>query len=135
MAAYRYCDLWRYNVTTKFWSWIGGSEYSNQISVADTQGEESPLNYPGGRAAHVIFYHSNYIWIFGGNGYTTSGNNFGFLNDLWKFNLNTRLWTWVSGSIEEFFVPSSSTQPGSRERIPAVVTSTSMWFFGGKSGK
>lgn len=121
-------------MTSGRWCWIGGSMNPDQNSVAVSQGEESPSNYPGGRAGHLIFYHTDHIWIFGGNGYTTNGTDYGFLNDLWKFNLNTFMWTWVSGSIKEHFLPSSSTQPGSKDRLSVAVTNTSMWLFGGKFG-
>ena len=37
------------------------------------------------------------LWLFGGLGIDSTGNG-GNLNDLWKFDPTSDLWTWVSGS-------------------------------------
>jgi hypothetical protein len=35
--------------------------------------------------------------LFGGEGHDSTDNT-GGLNDLWRYNLSTGLWTWMSGS-------------------------------------
>jgi hypothetical protein len=37
------------------------------------------------------------LWLFGGLAFDSAGT-FGYMNDLWKFNLASKQWTWVSGS-------------------------------------
>lgn len=121
-------------MTSGMWCWISGSNSPNQTSsVAIAQGEESPSNFLGSKDDYVIFYHNNHIWIFGG--YIKEGGLYGYLNDLWKFNLDTYMWTWVSGTFEAVFAASSSTHPGARTRLPLAVTNTSIWIFGGRVGK
>ena len=45
----------------------------------------------------VVTDSSGNFWLFGGNGYDSTGNTAN-LNDLWMFNPTNKTWTWVSGS-------------------------------------
>jgi N-acetylneuraminic acid mutarotase len=68
-----------------------------QKGVYGTKGvEEVASNFPGGRAESACWTSSQTLWVFGGNGIDANGN-LGYLNDIWKYNLNNGLWTWVHG--------------------------------------
>ena len=64
----------------------------------------------------------------------------GQLNDLWKYNISTNQWTWMSGSNDtnqlgiygDIGVPSNSSVPGSRYlSISWVDSKDTLWLFGG----
>jgi hypothetical protein len=134
-------DLWMFNTGTSQWTWVSGNSSANSSGVYGTQGTAAAGNIPGGR-----FYQNGWMdasgnfWIFGGLGYDASDG--GYLNDLWKFNPSTGLWTWISGS-------SSANQPGSygMQGVAAISNmpsgryaqggaadpSGNFWVFGGRS--
>jgi N-acetylneuraminic acid mutarotase len=88
------------------WTWMSGSStftgrYGAEIGelgVYGILGQASPLNIPGGRLGAVSWTDaSGNFWLFGGGGLDSTGN-FGFLNDLWKYDPAAKEWTWISGS-------------------------------------
>jgi len=124
------------------WAWMSGDSTTNQPGVYGTKGTPSPSNKPGSR-----YYSASWkdkdgnFWIFGGYGIDVNGN-LGFLNDLWKYNLLTNEWTWVSGtSIGDNAgrfgiqgIPSVNNFPGSK-MAPSYWTDLNgnFWLFGGYS--
>jgi N-acetylneuraminic acid mutarotase len=99
-------DLWEYNPTTNEWTWISGSNtftctpgaaYCGTNPVYGTLGVSSPQNLPGGRSDASGFMDADgNFWLFGGIGIDVTGSG-ASLNDLWKFDLSTRQWTWMGG--------------------------------------
>lgn len=88
-------DLWRYNVATGQWTWMAGTAALNQAGNYGSKGVADSSNVPPSRQNGVTWTDaSGDLWLFGGQ---TSGNN-AFLNDLWKFDVSTGMWTWMSGS-------------------------------------
>jgi gliding motility-associated-like protein len=79
------------------WTWIkGDSTINNGVQWGNygIQGVPSPANEPPGR------YNPSYwkdqqgnFWLFGGQIY-----NLGQLNDLWKYEPGTNIWTWMKGA-------------------------------------
>lgn len=129
-------DLWKFDGTN--WTWVAGSNLSQEAGVYGTKGVPSPANLPGGRAGSVSWIDgSGNLWLFGGFGTDSAGAQ-GELNDLWKFDGNN--WTWVSGSnaISQSGVygtkgaPSSSNVPGARfTSVSWIDRSGNFWLFGG----
>ncbi len=75
-------DLWKYNTKTRKWSYQGQDDYTG--------------NKPLGRyRTRMWFDNNNNLWIYGGA--MDSGSNTYSFNDLWKYNLQTKLWTQISG--------------------------------------
>ncbi|MBD3228654.1 MAG: hypothetical protein GF329_10765 [Candidatus Lokiarchaeota archaeon] len=79
------------------------------------------------------------FWLFGGTGYPESGNS-GLLNDLWRFNLTSNEWTWISGNktrnINGVYgkkgTPNESNCPGSRYSSGTWIgIYGNLWLFGG----
>lgn len=97
-SANRFNALFRYNTATNEWTWISGSNSYNAIGVYGTKGVASASNTPGARNSAFKWKDLNgNLWLFGGYGYGTTAT-IGDLNDLWKFDVTTNQWTWVSGS-------------------------------------
>jgi hypothetical protein len=96
---FRYNDLWRYNVSTGHWAWLGGSGPGsfNSMSSTGTRKRYEEYNFPGSRAACslVVDPKTNHVYIFGGFGLGIS--TLGALNDLWAFDLTLGMWGFVKG--------------------------------------
>lgn len=91
-------DLWEFSVSSQQWIWQGGSPTVNATGNYGSQGVPNINNYPGARSSGAFAKDSaGNFWIFGGYGFDKNGNE-GLLGDLWKFNPNTLLWTWMGGS-------------------------------------
>ncbi|QLH47345.1 MAG: WG repeat-containing protein [Bacteroidota bacterium] len=91
-------DLWSYNTLTNQWAWKGGSSNVNAPGNYGTLGVASPTNEPPARCSYTKWKDAdNNLYLFAG------GSFFGFfqvngLNDTWKYDLQTKLWTWINGS-------------------------------------
>jgi N-acetylneuraminic acid mutarotase len=133
-------DLWEFNNTDLAWIWVSGSSTASPTGVYGTQGTAAPGNAPGGR-----YYQSGWMdasgnfWIFGGLGLAAS--TAGGLNDLWKYNPTTGLWTWVSGSNSANSPGSYGTQgvaaasnmaPARYAQGGAADQSGNFWVYGGR---
>jgi N-acetylneuraminic acid mutarotase len=133
-------DLWKWNPSTSQWTWINGANAIDQWANYGTQGVSSATNSPGAREGAVSWIdNSGYLWLFGGYGFDGSGN-LNDLNDLWKYNISTNQWTWISGTNLSYQngvygtqgVASSTNTPGAR-RIASTWKDNSgyLWLFGG----
>jgi N-acetylneuraminic acid mutarotase len=142
------------------WTWMGGSNTSGNVGpttpgVYGTLGTPAAVNIPGIRWGASDWTDSTgNFWLFGGHGVDANGN-FGYLNDLWKFNPSTGEWTWMSGSstivppghteqdCESFDcgqpgvygtlgTPASGNVPGGRSTAASWRdNSGNLWLFGG----
>jgi hypothetical protein len=103
-------DVWKFTWATNQWTWIAGSSvYTAKVS---TGGAYYYGVWPSYNASASLWPSSRngYCWISSGDGdyaYLSAGyglydknqtNTYGRLNDLWKFDLSTATWTWLSGS-------------------------------------
>src|SRR6185295_8222337 len=127
------------------WRWMGGSNYAAAPGVYGTQGIPSSNNIPGARGWGAASWtdNSGNFFLFGGYGYDENGYN-GSLNDLWKYDVTTGEWTWVSGSsiadqtgvygIQT--VPDPANHPGARSETNSswIDNSGNIWLFGGFDG-
>jgi N-acetylneuraminic acid mutarotase len=96
-------DLWEFAPATGEWTWMAGSSLLNQVGVYGTKGTGAAKNTPSSRNAAASWTDpKGVLWLFGGNGYGSTG---GDLDDLWAFNPSTGLWTWEAGV-------SANNQPG-----------------------
>jgi len=136
-------DLWRYDPATNTWTWINGSDVAQQPGVYGTKGRPDPGNAPGGRDSAVSWTDAaGNFWLFGGSGYDSRTNPkvFGDLNDLWKYDPATNVWTWMSGSdtaeqlgtYGTLGTPGAGDVPGARFwAVGWIDRSGSLWLFGG----
>jgi N-acetylneuraminic acid mutarotase len=132
-------DLWQFNTSTTQWTWISGSNATFDPGVYGTQGIAAAGNVPPARQRCLNWIDSNgNLWLFGGIGWNPS--EAGMLNDLWKFDPTTDLWTWVSGSpgLDAAGVygtegqAASSNVPGGRETATGWIDqNNNLWVYGG----
>ncbi len=95
-------DLWKFDVSTNMWTWVNGlTDTTTILPFANygTQGIPSATTYPGGTGwgANCWTDHNGDLWLIGGYGYDAT-NNYKLLNDLWRYNITTNQWTWMSGN-------------------------------------
>lgn len=128
-------DLWKWDGTN--WTWVSGDDVDRQTGVYGTLGVSSAANVPGSRQLATVSKGVNgEAYIFGGQGYSASGE--GFLNDLWKWDGEN--WTWVAGISDDGeygnygtqMVAASSNTPGARIAPTSWVDQNgNYWLFGG----
>jgi hypothetical protein len=157
-------DLWKYNIAGNTWTWMGptNSNVGQNNGVYGTQGTALAANAPGpgGRQTALLWAdNAGNIWLFGGLGLDSVGTNGAgslsgglpngttpdgaLLNDLWKFNIASGQWTWVSGGAATGLanqtgvygtaqVAAASNVPGSRWSMAGFAdASGNLWLFGG----
>lgn len=136
-------DLWKYDPVINNWTWMNGDKTISNTGIYGTKGVASSSNKPGARylAASWVDDSGN-LWLFGGNGYAST-TTFGSLNDLWKYNIATNMWTWMSGdnTVNNTGVygtrglSSATNKPGARNRFNEMIgridAAGYLWMFGG----
>ena len=81
-------DLWKFSPSTNQWTWIGGANAVDQLSVPGTLKQPAVGNVPAGRNGAVGWIDGGgTLWIFGGSGLSSAAAPVASqLNDLWEFN-------------------------------------------------
>jgi N-acetylneuraminic acid mutarotase len=133
-------DLWMFDPASGRWTWVSGSDTNGPEGVYGTKGTADAANLPGGRyLANAWFDAGGSFWAFGGEGLDYAGTR-GYLNDLWKYDLESGQWTWISGaevaagtaSYGTVDVASSSNLPGARvAAVSWIDAAGAFWIFGG----
>lgn len=131
-----YNDLWKYNITTNQWTWMNGSNTPNASGVYGSQCVPAAANVPGGRGETRSCWSDSCgnFWLLGGR-----DMSFNMYNDLWRYNVSSGLWTWVSGNntanpvgvYGTITVPAPGNRPGGRMGAVSWVNSSGLWLFGG----
>lgn len=133
-------DLWKFNPATNNWTWVKGSNAPNIPGIYGTIGVSAGTNAPGARmdAASWVDQNGNF-WLFGGEGMDGFGVE-GKLNDLWKFDINTSTWVWISGSSSrnasgnygvQGIAASSNMPPATGGMAYWGDKAGNLWFYGG----
>jgi len=134
-------DLWQYNPVANLWTWINGSQSPTAIGSYGSIGVTVAANKPGARHSATTWTSSDggTFWLYGGTGVDANGT-LGDLNDLWKYDVQSNMWTWVSGSnlvnatgvygTNEVFA--ATNQPGARYGATGWIGKDgNLWLFGG----
>jgi len=131
-------DLWRYEPSTGFWTWMSGSNSQNAVGVYGTRGTAAAGNVPGARQGSVSWVDkAGNLWLLGGYGLGAANS---YLNDLWVYSTSTGLWTWVGGSTGSnaigvygtLGVAAPGNVPGARTgAVSWTDSSGNFWLFGG----
>lgn len=90
-------DLWEFDLNTKNWKWIKGSNTYNAFGVYGTLGTAAAGNTPGARSEALTWAKNGKLYLLGGWGRAETGQ-VGLLNDLWEFDPATGNWRWIHGT-------------------------------------
>ena len=146
-------DFWRYDISTGMWELIGGIFSNNTNAGFNVPGIYGTLkvpaaaNWPGSRRGGTTWKDAaGNFWMFGGWGGTTPSIR-GYFNDLWKYDVTSGEWTWVSGAngfatagtYGTKGVAAATNIPGGRggyayhggNMMSWTDASGNMWLFGG----
>ncbi len=75
------------------WTWVHGDSAYYTSAQYGIRGIADSSNVPPGLYAPVYWTGKDgKFWIYGGKDY-----NAGYYSDLWQFDPDTRMWTWVKG--------------------------------------
>jgi N-acetylneuraminic acid mutarotase len=138
-VAGRLNDLWRYDPSSNNWTWMSGSAVPNPYGVYGPQGVSTATAVPGGRQWATGWTDAaGDLWVFGGEGFNTTTLT-SRLSDLWRYQLSTNQWTFMSGSPSPNIFPTYGTQTvaspanfwGSRQYSAAWNSPSGLWLFGG----
>jgi N-acetylneuraminic acid mutarotase len=147
-------SLWQFDPTIAEWAWMGPSRLTTCNSCQDfgtwgKVGVADAENWPSGRSGSMGWSDVNGdLWILGGTGTDASYAVSGYLNDLWKFDTSSGIWTWeagsdflycneydtctVAGTYGSQGVPAAANAPGSRQNsIIWTDSSGHFWLYGG----
>ncbi|MBI5856094.1 MAG: T9SS type A sorting domain-containing protein [Sphingobacteriales bacterium] len=132
-------DLWKYDPVTNQWTWINGDNIVDQKGSYGTIDVPDNTNKPGSRYVSSCWIDKGgAFWLFGGYGYDDA--NSGYLNDLWKYDPVSNMWTWVKGDniIDQVGVYGTQSMPDSSNKLGGRTGSVSwtdgngnLWLFGG----
>lgn len=88
-----FSDLWKYDQATNEWTWVNGPNTTGNTNNYGVKGVPASTNHPCGRLVYSKWkdYDGNF-WLFGGNDLANS------YNDMWMYNPNSNMWTWMSGT-------------------------------------
>jgi N-acetylneuraminic acid mutarotase len=132
---------------------VGGTStvYSTTASGSyGIEGASDPTNLPPARSAAAAWRDTaGNLWLFGGVGVAPMGSaspsQLGLMNDLWLYEPNTGLWTWVNGSNQTvpdgsysavygtLGVAAPANMPTARAGANAWSdASGNLWLFGGQ---
>ena len=127
---------------THQWTWMSGTDTDTSFGIFGIQGTPAATNVPSGRNFSGRWIDSNGdLWLFAGEANTPGPIFFDYpVNDFWRFQIATGLWTWMGGSTHsastgtygELGVPSSTNIPGARDEMTTWTDAQgNFWLFGG----
>ena len=135
-------DLWRFNAETQQWTFLSGATGVNDLALYGLQGTGTASTKPGARTGAVLWAGlDGSLWMFGGTGLGTSAAAAGELNDLWNYQPETGIWTWVAGTsgingngdYGTLGQTAAGRTPGGRSGAVGWVGSRGeLWLFGGR---
>ncbi|SNS93585.1 Por secretion system C-terminal sorting domain-containing protein [Ekhidna lutea] len=133
-------DLWKFNPNTLEWTWLSGNSFQNTPGSYGEKGISDPDNLIGARRyMDAQIDQDGAVWFFGGQGYDSEAQ-FGYLNDLWKYDPSSNQWTWISGPNLINQAPSFGIKGvASLDNLPParyghdtwMDDSGNLWIFGG----
>ncbi len=122
------------------WTFVRGDDRLPHTPVLGTAGVANAANTPGGHKGAACWTDaSGTTWLYGGLGYRF--DNYGYQNELWKYNPVTNCWTLVKkygnkplrpvyGSTG---IPDVNNHPGGRAySVNWVDAAGNLWLFGGE---
>lgn len=132
-------DLWNFDCKKNTWTVVMGNPNKCIEGYYGKKGYANEKNIPGCRRGTVSWTDSEgHLWMFGGEGASSDPRTISkempdvILNDLWYFDLDYKMWSWMGGS-------NKASDPGSygtadnefeRGRYPSCRTdamSFNMW--------
>lgn len=91
-------DLWKYDPSSNMWAWMAGDSAGFIPSSGNwgVKGIASVNNKPSPRSVYTSWKdNDDNLWFYGGE-IMTNGNH-ELYSDVWKYEINSGMWTWMWG--------------------------------------
>lgn len=136
--------MWRFDPLRESWTWVHGPAAFNRAGTYGLRGISDAANVPGARAYGALSWTGTdgALWLYGGTGFDAR-HNWGGMSDLWRFDPDSRQWTWIHGPDSagqrarwgRKGVAAAANTPGPRNSTAATWTDAQgrLWFFGGNN--
>lgn len=131
-------DVWSYSVTENLWTWHSGGDGVDGLPIFGPKDQPCPRCLPPAEHAGYLFpaTFKGFLFYMGGEDGRQPPN---LRNDLWAFDTNAEVWTWVSGanvtntqgSYGTKGAPNPLNIPGARYAGQAWSYNGKLWIFGG----
>lgn len=120
------------------WAWLRNHSIMSSPGIYTSIGDVHSNNTPGGRTTGAMWFYNNSVYIFGGFGWDKNSDE-GFLNDLWRYDLATDKWIWLSGSSVRnspgnygtINIPAVTNTPSARSDLISWEHNGEFYLFGG----
>ncbi|MEO8151363.1 MAG: kelch repeat-containing protein [Bacteroidia bacterium] len=140
-----YNDLWKYEIAADTWTLMKGDTLPGSFGISGTMGVPSTLNFPAARLCYCKWQDNiGNFYLMGGAYRNSSGTVGQYKNDVWRYNVPTNTWTWISGNSGGWpaanfptkCTSSTTTYPKGRfeNRACWVDSCNNFWLFGGETG-
>jgi len=137
-----YNDLWLFDPKKGQWTWVSGSSLQNVKTNNSQKNKEDNNQQPSPRMKALTWYDrlNNQLWLYGGYGVDSTGNQSGGLSDMWYYDIKKDTWVWVSGTLKLFESPEygmfnreiEQSHPGFRfGSVSWTDKEGDLWLFGG----
>lgn len=132
-------DLWKYDIATNRWTWMNGTDVTNNAGTYISKGIQGGGRVPRSRFSSTAWLDkAGNFWLFGGITALFQNNT---LNDIWKYNKANNEWTWIKGDsihnilpvFNTYQIPNPGNEIGSRgvEMSWRENSNNNVWIFGG----
>lgn len=135
-------DLWEYDPATNRWTWLSGEKNpdASTMTISIAKGKPHPANTPGRRQDAKLVYLNGDIYLLSGEGFNKDyfpGVGGGFLDDVWKYDLNIKQWALIQGTANNvrsagYDLPrvfDTTNQPGSGEFNVVMAYKNMIYFY------
>lgn len=137
--------IWKYNILTNNWIQIrrNTSETNSVVPVYGVINIADSANTPGTRLNEVTWQVGTKLYLLGGQrkdpNYVTGQTTDSVMNDLWEFDLTTRMWRWIKGGNGQnqagvygtLGVAATGNVPGARAEALSWSKDGKLYLFGG----
>ena len=141
LGANRLADLWKYSITDGMWIWMHGSSIQGSLGSYGQKGVADASNFPPARDENNATWTNSdgTLWLFGGDQDALVQKQY---DDMWKYDPDSNLWTWMAGSagannMLTWYgikgVESPSNTPGARWVYAKFRNGNRLYIFGGRS--
>jgi hypothetical protein len=135
LMSFSSCDSAVYTYANN--TWMSGVNFTNPTPAYGTKNVASANNIQPPKSYCCMVYRLNNLYVFAGISAT------GYMNDVWRYDMVTKLWTWIKGSATAYpsksvgalTVLAASNTPGGHYLHTCEYSSVddSMYVFGGRA--
>ena len=93
-----YSDLWKFDSSSKKWTWLNGSNKVNEGSTISSKNKNVSDQTPGARCGSMSWFleKEKALLMYGGFGYDSTSKSLGALVEMWKYDIKSGAWSLLS---------------------------------------